>query len=120
MEYRLFPRSFYVTTKDIFSNDWSDPVYFGMRYDFMMRGTSNSLLTLPDALGYDAELFWDSNGDVRPVTFYNVSKSDFFLQQVYNTWCGINNAVDKIYCNYVLLIPSNSAVLMFDSSNISK
>ncbi|KAF4565402.1 hypothetical protein EYR36_001973 [Pleurotus pulmonarius] len=59
-ELRLFPRSFYVTTRDIFSNNWSDPVYF-------------------DALGYDADLFWDVNGDV------------------YNTWSGINNAVDKIY-----------------------
>jgi len=29
-ELRLFPRSFYVSTQDIFSNDWSDPVYFGM------------------------------------------------------------------------------------------
>ncbi|KAL0948330.1 hypothetical protein HGRIS_010917 [Hohenbuehelia grisea] len=59
-ELRLFPRSFYVKTQNIFSNNWSDPVYF-------------------DALGYDADLFWDTNGDV------------------YNTWSGINNAVDKIY-----------------------
>ncbi|GLB42704.1 putative glycosyl hydrolase 43 family protein [Lyophyllum shimeji] len=59
-EFRLFPRSFYVKTKNIFSNDWSDPVYF-------------------DSLGYDADLFWDTNGDV------------------YCTWSGINNAVDKIY-----------------------
>ncbi|KAJ7591517.1 glycoside hydrolase family 43 protein [Mycena floridula] len=59
-EYRLFPRSFYVTTKDIFSDNWSDPIYF-------------------DALGYDADLFWDDNGDV------------------YNTWSGINNPVSKIY-----------------------
>lgn len=28
-ELRLFPRSFYITTKDIFSNNWSDPIYFG-------------------------------------------------------------------------------------------
>ncbi|KAJ7280036.1 glycoside hydrolase family 43 protein [Mycena rebaudengoi] len=59
-EYRLFPRSFYVTTKNIFAGSWSDPVYF-------------------DALGYDADIFWDTNGDV------------------YNTWSGINNAIDKIY-----------------------
>lgn len=44
-EYRLFPRSFYVTTEDIFANSWSDPVYF-------------------DALGYDPDIFWDTNGDV--------------------------------------------------------
>ncbi|KAJ3776089.1 glycoside hydrolase family 43 protein [Lentinula raphanica] len=62
-ELRQFPRSFFVTTKDIFSNDWSDPIYF-------------------DALGYDADLFWDTNGDV------------------YNTWSGINNAIDKIYGIY--------------------
>ncbi|KAF9482404.1 hypothetical protein BDN70DRAFT_853440 [Pholiota conissans] len=59
-ELRLFPRSFYVKTNNIFSNDWSDPIYF-------------------DALGYDTDLFWDTNGDV------------------YCTWSGINNAVDKIY-----------------------
>ncbi|KAJ4480996.1 glycoside hydrolase family 43 protein [Lentinula aciculospora] len=62
-ELRLFPRSFFVTTTDIFSNEWSDPIYF-------------------DALGYDADLFWDTNGDV------------------YNTWSGINNAIDKIYGIY--------------------
>jgi beta-xylosidase len=62
-ELRLFPRSFFVTTKDIFANNWSDPIYF-------------------DSLGYDAELFWDVNGDV------------------YNTWSGINNAVDRIYGIY--------------------
>ncbi|THU98676.1 hypothetical protein K435DRAFT_720469 [Dendrothele bispora CBS 962.96] len=62
-EFRLFPRSFYVTTQDIFSNSWSDPVYF-------------------DFLGYDADLFWDVNDDV------------------YVTWSGINNAIDKIYGIY--------------------
>ncbi|EEB87762.1 hypothetical protein MPER_14756, partial [Moniliophthora perniciosa FA553] len=62
-ELRLFPRSFYVSTTDIFSNEWSDPVYF-------------------DYLGYDADLFWDTNGDV------------------YATWAGINNAQDKIYGIY--------------------
>ncbi|KAG6852887.1 hypothetical protein C0991_008372 [Blastosporella zonata] len=59
-ELRLFPRSFFVTTKDIFAGEWSDPIYF-------------------DSLGYDADLFWDTNGDV------------------YSTWSGINNAIDKIY-----------------------
>ncbi|KAF8057563.1 glycoside hydrolase family 43 protein [Lyophyllum atratum] len=59
-EFRLFPRSFYVKTKDIFSNKWSDPIYL-------------------DSLGYDADLFWDKNGDV------------------YCTWSGINNSIDKIY-----------------------
>ncbi|EIN09968.1 glycoside hydrolase family 43 protein [Punctularia strigosozonata HHB-11173 SS5] len=59
-ELRLFPRSFYVKTEDIFSNNWSDPVWF-------------------DSLGYDNDLFWDTNGDV------------------YNTWSGINNAVQNIY-----------------------
>ncbi|KAF7328798.1 Non-reducing end alpha-L-arabinofuranosidase BoGH43B [Mycena venus] len=62
-EYRLFPRSFYVTTQDIFADNWSDPIYF-------------------DALGYDTDLFWDTNGDV------------------YATWSGNNNAVDKIYSIY--------------------
>ncbi|KAF7760758.1 CAZyme family GH43 [Agaricus bisporus var. burnettii] len=62
-ELRLFPRSFYVTTKDIFSNNWSDPIYF-------------------DSLGYDGDLFWDTNGDV------------------YLTWSGINNNEDKIYSIY--------------------
>ncbi|KAJ6632465.1 glycosyl hydrolase [Mycena sp. CBHHK59/15] len=62
-EYRLFPRSFYVTTKNIFADSWSDPIYF-------------------DALGYDTDLFWDTNGDV------------------YSTWSGISNAVDKIYSIY--------------------
>ncbi|KAG5352016.1 hypothetical protein C0989_004212 [Termitomyces sp. Mn162] len=33
----------------------------------------------PDALGYDSDLFWDVNGDV------------------YLTWSGIDNAIDKIY-----------------------
>ncbi|CAK5277866.1 unnamed protein product [Mycena citricolor] len=62
-EYRLFPRSFYVHTQDIFADSWSDPVYF-------------------DALGYDTDLFWDTNGDV------------------YATWSGINDAVHKIYSIY--------------------
>lgn len=62
-ELRLFPRSFYVKTKDIFSNEWSDPIYF-------------------DSLGYDADIFWDTNGDV------------------YLTWSGINNNHDKIYSIY--------------------
>ncbi|PBK59459.1 glycoside hydrolase family 43 protein [Armillaria solidipes] len=62
-EFRLFPRSFYVSTEDIFVGEWSDPVYF-------------------DFLGYDADLFWDTNGDV------------------YATWTGISNAVDKIYGIY--------------------
>ncbi|KAJ7711985.1 glycoside hydrolase family 43 protein [Mycena metata] len=62
-EYRLFPRSFFVTTKDIFANSWSDPVYF-------------------DNLGYDTDIFWDVDGDV------------------YATWSGINDAIDKIYSIY--------------------
>ncbi|KAJ3569571.1 hypothetical protein NP233_g4968 [Leucocoprinus birnbaumii] len=62
-ELRLFPRSFYVKTNDIFSNEWSDPVYF-------------------DSLGYDSDIFWDTNGDV------------------YLTWSGINNNHDKIYSIY--------------------
>ncbi|KIK56070.1 glycoside hydrolase family 43 protein [Collybiopsis luxurians FD-317 M1] len=62
-ELRQFPRSFFVTTRDIFSNDWSDPIYF-------------------NALGYDPDLFWDTNGDV------------------YNTWSGNNNPIDKIYGIY--------------------
>ncbi|KAJ3986977.1 glycoside hydrolase family 43 protein [Lentinula detonsa] len=70
-ELRQFPRSFFVTTTDIFSNQWSDPVYF-------------------DALGYDSDLFWDSNGDV------------------YNTWSGINNAIDKIYGIYQNKIDINT------------
>ncbi|KAG7085564.1 hypothetical protein E1B28_003120 [Marasmius oreades] len=44
-ELRLFPRSFYVTTTDIFSNKWSDPTYI-------------------DGLGYDLDLFFDPSGDV--------------------------------------------------------
>ncbi|KIY73585.1 glycoside hydrolase family 43 protein [Cylindrobasidium torrendii FP15055 ss-10] len=44
-ELTLPARSFYVTTDDIFSNNWSDPIYI-------------------DALGYDPDLFWDDNGDV--------------------------------------------------------
>ncbi|KAF9267110.1 hypothetical protein L218DRAFT_920869 [Marasmius fiardii PR-910] len=44
-ELRLFPRSFYVTTTDIFSNEWSDPIYV-------------------DSLGYDLDLFFDPSGDV--------------------------------------------------------
>jgi phage major head subunit gpT-like protein len=32
-----------------------------------------------DALGYDTDIFWDTNGDV------------------YATWSGNNNAIDKIY-----------------------
>ncbi|KAJ7226921.1 glycoside hydrolase family 43 protein [Mycena pura] len=62
-EYRLFPRSFFVTTKDIFADNWSDPIYF-------------------DNLGYDTDIFWDTNGDV------------------YATWSGINDAVDKIFSIY--------------------
>ncbi|KAL0571955.1 hypothetical protein V5O48_010007 [Marasmius crinis-equi] len=44
-ELRLFPRSFWVTTTDIFSGQWSDPVYV-------------------DGLGYDLDLFFDPSGDV--------------------------------------------------------
>ncbi|KAJ8079244.1 hypothetical protein PM082_021744 [Marasmius tenuissimus] len=44
-ELRLFPRSFYVTTTDIFSGEWSDPIYV-------------------DGLGYDLDLFFDPSGDV--------------------------------------------------------
>ncbi|KAF8909884.1 glycosyl hydrolase [Mucidula mucida] len=62
-ELKLFPRSFYITTTDIFSNSWSDPIYV-------------------DSLGYDPDLFWDTNGDV------------------YYTWAGINNAVENIYGIY--------------------
>ncbi|KXN83251.1 Beta-xylosidase [Leucoagaricus sp. SymC.cos] len=69
-ELRLFPRSFYVKTKDIFSNDWSDPVYF-------------------DSLGYDVDLFWDTNGDFASLPDWSF--------QVYLTWSGINNNHDKIY-----------------------
>ncbi|KAF7305431.1 Non-reducing end alpha-L-arabinofuranosidase BoGH43B [Mycena chlorophos] len=47
-EYRLFPRSFFVMTKDIWANSWSDPVYF-------------------DNLGYDQGVFWDPSGDVYAV-----------------------------------------------------
>ncbi|KAJ7074786.1 glycoside hydrolase family 43 protein [Mycena amicta] len=70
-EYRLFPRSFFVTTKDIFANHWSDPVYF-------------------DNLGYDTDIFWDTNGDV------------------YATWSGNNNAVEKIYSIYQSKIDINT------------
>ncbi|KAF5311819.1 hypothetical protein D9619_003596 [Psilocybe cf. subviscida] len=72
-------------TNDIFSNHWSDPIYF-------------------DSLGYDANLFWDTNGDV------------------YSTWSGINNAVDKIYSIYqnkVDLATGNSltpAIDIFDGT----
>ncbi|KAG6810106.1 hypothetical protein H0H92_013268 [Tricholoma furcatifolium] len=70
-ELRLFPRSFFVKTQNIFANDWSDPIYF-------------------DSLGYDADLFWDTNGDV------------------YQTWSGINNAIDKIYGIYQNKIDINT------------
>ncbi|TFK38334.1 glycosyl hydrolase [Crucibulum laeve] len=84
-ELRLFPRSFYVKTSDIFSNNWSDPIYF-------------------DSLGYDTDLFWDINGDV------------------YCTWSGINNAIDKIYSiwqNKIDLTTGNSltpAIDIFDGT----
>ncbi|KAF8170379.1 glycosyl hydrolase [Pholiota molesta] len=85
-ELRLFPRSFYVKTNDIFANNWSDPIYF-------------------DALGYDTDLFWDTNGDV------------------YCTWSGINNASTKftvrIWQNKVDLATGNSltpAVDIFDGT----
>ncbi|KAF8972582.1 glycosyl hydrolase [Flammula alnicola] len=74
-ELRLFPRSFYVKTTDIFANDWN-------------------------SLGYDVDLFWD----------------------VYCTWSGINNAVDKIYSiwqNKVDLATGNSltpAIDIFDGT----
>jgi len=35
-ELRLFPRSFYVKTNDIFSNEWSDPIYFGKHLDWAL------------------------------------------------------------------------------------
>ncbi|KAF5381904.1 hypothetical protein D9757_007546 [Collybiopsis confluens] len=44
-ELRQFPRSFFVITTDIFSDNWSEPIYF-------------------DSLGYDPDLFWDTTGDV--------------------------------------------------------
>lgn len=59
-ELRIYPRSFFITTSDIFSNNWSDPIYF-------------------DSLGFDPDLFWDTNGDV------------------YNSWAGINNNKEKIW-----------------------
>lgn len=69
-ELRLFPRSFYVTTTDIFSNEWSDPIYFGKKNlscEFNANGLNNCNRS-QDYLGYDADLFWDINGDVRNVS----------------------------------------------------
>ncbi|KAJ7982838.1 glycoside hydrolase family 43 protein [Mycena polygramma] len=80
-EYRLFPRSFYVTTKNIFADSWSDPIYF-------------------DALGYDTDLFWDTNGDV------------------YATWSGINDAVDKIYSIYQNKIDITTGTSLTDAQLI--
>ncbi|KAJ7621604.1 glycoside hydrolase family 43 protein [Mycena polygramma] len=80
-EYRLFPRSFYVTTQNIFADSWSDPIYF-------------------DALGYDTDLFWDTNGDV------------------YATWSGINDAVDKIYSIYQNKIDMTTGTSLTDAQLI--
>ncbi|KAF8881567.1 glycosyl hydrolase [Infundibulicybe gibba] len=65
-ELRLFPRSFFVKTKDIFSNDWSDPIYF-------------------DSLGYDADLFWDTNGDVWHV-FLSLLQDQNNIDKIYSIW----------------------------------
>ncbi|KAH0580594.1 hypothetical protein H2248_002086 [Termitomyces sp. 'cryptogamus'] len=46
---------------------------------FLAFGVILFTLVGPDALGYDSDLFWDVNGDV------------------YLTWSGINNAIDKFY-----------------------
>ncbi|EJD49091.1 hypothetical protein AURDEDRAFT_143927 [Auricularia subglabra TFB-10046 SS5] len=62
-EAKLMSRPFFVKTRDIFSNVWSEPIYL-------------------DSLGYDLDLFWDHNGDV------------------YATWSGISNSVDRIYGIY--------------------
>ncbi|PFH49178.1 glycoside hydrolase family 43 protein [Amanita thiersii Skay4041] len=72
-ELRLFPRPFYVTTKDIFSNDWSDPIYL-------------------DALGYDVDLFWDVNGDVY-CTWSGINDS---VDQIYSIW---QNKIDIVTGN---------------------
>ena len=64
-------------TDDIFSNNWSDPVYFGLCSLSTLSYVTDA--TLVDATGYDADLFFDTNGDV------------------YNTWSGNNNEIDKIY-----------------------
>lgn len=64
-ELRLFPRSFFVTTTDIFSNNWSDPTYFGKVTPTYSQHTElERCVYFIDAEGYDADLFWDSNGDV--------------------------------------------------------
>ncbi|KAK7435711.1 hypothetical protein VKT23_019543 [Stygiomarasmius scandens] len=64
-ELRLFPRSFYVSTQDIFSNDWSDPVYF-------------------DFLGYDVDLFWDLNDDVY-VTWSGINNATDKIYGIYQS-----------------------------------
>lgn len=49
---RIWPRGFYVRTKDIWNSDsWSDPVYF-------------------DQPGFDQDLFWDDDGKVYLSTTY--------------------------------------------------
>lgn len=58
----------------------------------------SNLMFHPDFLGYDADLFWDANGDVR--AYYALSDKLKIISQVYATWTGINNSVDKIYGIY--------------------
>ncbi|KAL4876696.1 glycosyl hydrolase [Aspergillus karnatakaensis] len=49
---RVWPRGFYVSTRDIWDSDsWSDPVWF-------------------DAVGFDQDLFWDSDGQVYHSSTY--------------------------------------------------
>ena len=56
-----------MTTDNIFKGEWSDPIYFGEETS-VSSGLSNPEIA-SDSLGYDADLFFDQNGDVRPYRF---------------------------------------------------
>lgn len=78
-EVREQSRSFFVTTTDIFSNKWSEPIFF-------------------DVLGYDPDLFFD--GTLHS-SFLGGPQIDPGRGSddgtAYLTRCDINNNVDRIY-----------------------
>ncbi|KAL8283816.1 hypothetical protein RQP46_005248 [Phenoliferia psychrophenolica] len=89
-EVRQQSRSFYVTTTDIFSNDWSEPIFM-------------------DVLGYDVDIFFDDDGAAyvtRADIDNNVAKVYGIYQATIDIGTGKLLSEDKLIFNGTL--PLNS------------
>jgi hypothetical protein len=103
-EVREQSRAFYVTTDDIFSNYWSDPIYI-------------------DVLGYDADLFID-DGSCPPFSFVLFRKPDhafahFADGTAFVTRCDVNDPVEKIYGIYQTTVDLETGSVLTPDTLIS-